>query len=438
MHVLLNRSTVRRAPLAAALLLLAPLGTGQDTPAAGFGLETDSYPGQSQTATLSNGDILHFDGTTIARSDAGGSLLSTLATLPAFAFGSFLVVSPDETFAVLGESSLGNLYSVDLAAGGATVLTNLFFNYDADWEAPDSLIVSAATCGFGCGNELFRVDTTTGLTTLIANVGGASGPVVVEANGDVVYGRPSDTFSLGDHSVLRFAAADLTGSPVAQEVDAAVVGEGFDGAGDLARDPVDGRIYLAENDFVSGINRIRLVLGDAGLSPVIVEGATGLTIGNLEFEAGDGEALFRAYQPSRGGLLRYNSTDFFAVFERQHVVPARPALNLTGPGTTGAGDVTALVSGGPVGGFAALLYGPTALFDPLESPFLLPALEAPLFTGLDLGTLIFDASVIALDGAGAGQLVFPHDGSLIGLVTGQALVVDDDLRVVQMSTPASL
>ena len=416
----------------------ATIAQAQDTPLDGFATNLDAYPGAGLTSTFDNGDILSFDGSVVSRYDEGGSLIADLFTLPAFAFGSFLILAPDETFALLGESSTDMIYSIDVVNGGGAALTSLHFNFDAAFEDLGHAIVSAATCGFGCGNEIYRVDTVTGTTDLIALVGGSSGPVAVEADGDLLYGRVSDTFSLGDYRVLRFDAADLTGTPVAAESDATVVGLGFDGASDLAIDPVDGGIYLAENDFTSGLNRIRWVRGDAALSPILLDGANGLTIGNLEFEAGDAEALFRAYQPERGGLLRYNSTDFFATFERKGLVPARPVLSLSGPGSTGAGALTVTIAGGAPNGFAGVLYGPTALFDPAETALSLAALEAPLFLGLDLFSLTLDSNVIALDATGTGVLSLPHDGSLLGLVTAQALVLDPGFGLVQISTAASL
>ena len=47
-------------------------------------------------------------------------------------------------------------------------------------------------------------------------------------------------------------------------------------------------------------------------------------------------------------------------------------------------------------------------------------------------------SLVTLDASGTGQLAFPHDGSLLGLVTGQAVVFDDLGAVVQLSRDASL
>lgn len=411
--------------------------TPQDTPSAGFGLVDEAYPGAFLTATLDNGDVVSFDGIVVARYDDSGNHIVDLATMPGFLFGSFLLASADESHAVLGESTNGDLFRIDLSAGGATLLTNLAYNYAADFETLNSVVVSAATCGFGCGNEVFRVDTVSGATTVIANVGGSSGPLSVAANGDVVYGRVSDTFSLGDHSVIRFDAADLTGSPVATELDATVIGTGFDGAGAMVIDPVTGDIYMAENDFSSGINRVRRVKGNQSVSPIVVDGSAGLTIGNLEFDVGDGVAIFRAFQPESGGGLRYNTTDFGSLKERKTLLPTRPVLNLSGPGSTGAGTMTTTVIGGAPAGFAVLLYGPTSLFNPAESAIYLAALEAPLFTGLDLGTVTIDTNIMGLNAAGAGQLMFPLDGSLVGLVTSQAIVLDSSFKLVQVSEAAS-
>ncbi|MEW6073016.1 MAG: hypothetical protein AB1726_10560 [Planctomycetota bacterium] len=419
-------------------LLAAPAGA--DDPAAGFSLVDLPYPLGALTATLATGDIVAFDGATVERFDAQGAHLATLATFQPPVWESFLRVDPAETFALLGESTTGGLFRVDLALGGAVPVATLANNYDADFEAPLRVLVSAATCGWGCGNEIWRVDLASGATTLVALAGGASGPVAVAADGSLAYGTVSDLFPPppGASTILRWTAAQLTGQPVATEADAEVLGAGYEAASSLAIDPADGRLYLAENDFGSGANRVRQVSGDAPSAPVLVAGAPFAWMTNLELLPGDGVALFRPYQPVEGGRLLYNTTDFAATWARRELAPARPAAFLTGPGTQGAGQVDLDVVGGPPLGIAFAAYGPSALYDPDELPIWLAAQGLNVFLGLDPSTLTLYPVLIPLDGEGHGATSFLHDGTLLGTLALQALVLHGDLRVAAISAPAFL
>ena len=47
------------------------------------------------------------------------------------------------------------------------------------------MLVSAGTCGFGCGNDLVRLDLTSGQATFLANLVGASGPLALSDSGDL-------------------------------------------------------------------------------------------------------------------------------------------------------------------------------------------------------------------------------------------------------------
>ncbi len=425
--------------LAAAALALACPTLG-DEPADGFSLTALPYPGLAITATLSDGGILTFDGVTVDRYDEFGSYETTLATFSPPVWASFLVVDPAEAFALVGESSNGDLFTVDLSLGSAIPVANLPYNYDADFESSASVLVSAATGGPGSGNEIWRVDLGIGTTTLVATAEGASGPVAVAANGDLCYGTASAAFPPppAASAVLRWNADLLTGSPVVTEDDAVVLGDGYEAAGSLAIDPVDGRVYLVENDFGSGVNRVRHVNGPSAGAPVLVEGTPFSWITNLELLPGDGEALFRPWQPARGGSLLYNTTDFYSTWERIDLAPQRPAVLLSGAGTSGAGDVDVDVVGGTPRGIGWVLYGPTSLYDPNELAIWIAAQELNVFVGLDPLTLLMHPAPVALDDEGNGTLTVYHDGSQLGLLALQVLVLDAGGGVAAISEVAFL
>lgn len=434
------QSILRHAAPAALVLLFVSASSSlrADEVSSGFALAPLPYPGGAATATLSSGDVIAFDGLTVRRYDENGLLLQDLASFPGFVFPSFVLADPGESFVVVSESSFGVIYRVDLAAGGLVTIAQLNFNYDAVFEDAGHLLVSAATCGFGCGNELWRVDVLSGASVQVATLSGASGPLIGDGNGHLFYGTVSAVFPPppGASEVLCFELDELTGSPVVDETSALVVGSGFEAAFDLAFDSARGDLFIAEVDFSTGVNRIQRVESSAGLSPLILEGTPFHAISNLEFVAGDGKARFAAFQPASGGRLRYNTTDFVASFERNAIEPLRPGLLFSGPGTTGPGDVTVQLLGGPPLGLALIAYGPRALAPQQELAIELAGVDAPLFIGLDLASLELLPSPLALDASGLGTLVTQNPGGFEGLLAVQAIVFDATLRLVCTSEVA--
>lgn len=425
-------------------VMLAMLGLGlpsaADSEADGFLLRPLAYPGQSATATLPNGEIIAFDGWTVARHAFDGDLIQILATLPSFVFPSFAVLAPSGAYVLIGESSNGDVFRVDLTRGDVSLVTNLFFNFDAAFEDDDHVIVSAASCGFGCGNQLFRVTVSTGATVLVADVAGSSGPVAVHPGGDVYYATLAAAFPApaGSTEVIRWDPALLDGITVRDETDATIVAAGFDGAAGLAIDPVLGDPYVLETNFGSGINRVRRVGTGPPDSPILVEGAPFLSMANLEFSAGDGKAFFRGFQPESGGTLRYSTTDFFSVYERNQLEPLRPPAFFTGPGTSGPGALTLELEDGPSNGLAFVIFGSSANCLPDEMGLFFPDFaDVPLFTCLAPGKFRFDRSgPFFLDGAGDGSKTYPDSMGATG-VTAYAVLVGTHLRVVGTSVAAS-
>ncbi len=428
------RHSARAAACAAIVSFLTPLALADD-PLPGFTLQDLPYPGRSATATLSDGRVVAFDGLKIDLYDPAGNLISSLGQLPAFAFPSFVLVDPSEGTIVVGESSNGFIYELGFTPGTPDPVAQLAFNYDAAFEDDDHLIVSAAATAFGT-NDLVRVEVSSETTTLLAQVAGASGPVVIDGQGDLIYATVSAQFPAppGSSAVLRWDAALLTGAVVLSEAHATVIEQGLDGAADLALDPF-GDLYLAENNFGTGVNRIRRVAGNPRFGPVLIEGTPFRTMSNLEFEAGTGVAAFAGFQPPTGGTLRYNTTDFVSVFERKELVCLRPGASLSGPGTGGPGPFSLSVVGGPPGGIGIPLYGPSSQYSPNETALLL---RVPLFLGLNLATVRRAPGVLLLDGTGAGQAPYVNPGGLVGLFAIQVVVFDAQGRLAGSSSATFL
>lgn len=408
-----------------------------DTPADGYELSALAYPASGSVATLSNGDFVLFDGSTIDRYDASGAFQQNLVTLGGFVFSSFLILDPSETFVVAGESSNQEIFKVDLATGVKTPLTTLTFNYDAQFESANTIVVSASAGGFGAPNEIHRVNTDTGASTLLATVAGPSGPVCVDAAGNVFYGTVDSSFPppVGSTDVLRWSAAALTGTPVLDESDAVVSGSGFNGAGDLVCDPSTGDVFLAENDFATGSNVIFRVGATRATSEQLVDGSTFFTIGNLEFVGATGGAIFGPYQPDFGGTLRYTTTDFGGTNDRNRVRPDRPEVTLAGPGAIGSGPFSVNLSGAPAGGVAVFVFGAQSLYSPVELPYFFGG--QPVLSGFDVATSIV-GPIVGTSGSGTASLSYFNNGTLGGSAVIQAICADPLLGLVGSSTTAFL
>jgi hypothetical protein len=435
-------------PCGAALWLAASASLlgAQDLPAPGLRLESAPDPAASPFAAstaLESGEVVAFDGEDVVLYDAGGAFLRLVASLPGPVFPSFLVAAPGEEVVYVGESTSHGIHRVPLAPGSTPELfATLTFNYDAAMHAPDALFVSAATCGFGCGNEIWRVDVASHVATRIATVPGASGPLAFDRAGRLYYGTAPDAFPPPPNpsSIHRWSAMQLASGALLTLADAELVGSGFAGAARLATDRRAGTLLLLENNFATGENRLRLVLGPAAASPVLVEGEPFRAMGNLSVHSGPGPALWRPFQPEAGGRVGYTTTDFASVAERATVLPLRPTLTLTGPGTQGPGTFFASLEGGPPDGSAIVLLGARA--DALASERAVVELGAagrlPLLLGLGRRSLAALPGRLALDGSGEVFQPYDNPGGLEGSLAMQLLLFDAAGRAAGTSETAFL
>ena len=423
-----------------AFFLLPLSASAQDQPVAGFAATPEVAPVAGTgflSATFANGDILIFDGVQVDRFTAGGLFVDNLETLPGFVFPSFLELSPDETFAILGESSTGELRRVDTLVGGSAVLNTLAFNFDAAFQDSDHMIVSAAAGGFGSPNELWRLELSTGQLSPLGTVSGPSGPVAIDPDGNLYYGTVPLSFPppANPTDILRWDAATVQAGVLFDESDATILASGLLGASSMVYDHRQASLFVAENNFGTGASRISRLRIGSSTPEVILTGQSFFTISNLQFTQGSTPAVFAPFQPSQGATLRYQTTDFLADIERHALEPARPSFLLTGPGTTGPGPFDAQLFGGPPDGFAFVAHGSQALFDPAEAA--LPFGGLPLFLGLDLPSITLLPVPLSLDGQGELQQSFVNGGALSGSAA-QLILFASDLEFKGTSSAAFL
>jgi hypothetical protein len=283
-------------------------------------------------------------------------------------FASFAICDPSGTFVVVGESTNQKLWTVPISGAGISPLASLAFNYDATFSPNGELFVSAATGGFGFGNDIFKVAIPGGALTPIAHVNGPSGPLAFDASGNLYYATQGPGFPApaGSTDVITWSAAQVLAGGLTN-ANAANVCTGLDGGASLAIDPSTQKIYIAETSFLLGTNRVRRVGPTRANSPIVAD-AGALSIFGMQFIAGPSAATFDAYQPDTGVRLVYGATDFFSASERSIAAPARPQLTLSGPGLSGPGPVTMTLTGGVPNGSAYLLYCSQAALSPTELP----------------------------------------------------------------------
>src|SRR5262249_25233526 len=152
---------------------------------------------------------------------------------------------------IAGESSYGRLFRVDLAAGQLSLVAQMPYNFDAVFEDANHLLISAATCGYNCGNDILRVDVTSGAQTLVAQVPGASGPLARSSNGDLYYAVQSSQSPPppGSIRIVRWGASQLASGTVLTLMNAQNVASGFDGVAALAFEDRLGHLLVAESRF---------------------------------------------------------------------------------------------------------------------------------------------------------------------------------------------
>jgi len=429
MQSLLSARVMRVTAALAASSLLALSASAQTTVGDGFaqtGLQsTPVFFGSYET--LPNGNRVVFDGLSFDLYDSNNGFLLNLGSLPGFVFNSFIEVDPTQTFAIIGESSNGDLFKVQLDGSGFTTLANLNFNFDGVFESPNSILVSAATCGFGCGNDVHRVDTNTGATTLLANVTGPSGPVAMADNGDLYYGLV-DLVTPDNDSVVLWTEAQLNGGALLSQADATTVFGGLAGISSMDVDPVFGNLFLAESVF-GGTSRILEVDPAGTLVDVVVEST--LWLSNIELMQDSGDGHFHRYQPSDGVYLHHSAGDFSTIDDVATVRAQQPTTSFAQVGPA----ATVSISGGEPGGAALVLFTQNAFYDPSLITSMLGGTDFQFHAAAPLNRLRRSGPLLLpLDANGAADFHFFDPGNLAGTLAFQALITDSAGRPIGGST----
>ncbi|MCR9246442.1 MAG: hypothetical protein NXI31_15520 [bacterium] len=423
-----------------ALAALAALGanTSAQTLPEGLASQTRGLPANAgNVLTLGGpGGTAWFDGMDLVRRT--GTQQTTLLTFGTPVFGSFTIRAGAGNL-LFGESSMGGLWLVPLNGTAPTQpLANLAFNYDAVLYEPQRAIVSAKTSGFsGPDNDLHALDLTTGLTQLLAQIPGASGPIALASNGDLYYATASLLFPTpaGQTDVLRFSRQTidqaLQNNTVLGPADATVVLAAIDSAGDLAFDN-DGDLFftdwfnntIGEIDGADGANAAAKVFADYAS---VSFGGSG-----LQFVRSPAPADFEPFQP-RGQRLLVHETEFGVLSQVRTISPRSPQLRSSVRSPVPAGMFDLEISEGPAGGSALLAIGLPS--GPGVSRLDVPGFEQPLFW-LDGLQQPANTYFLTLDANGEVSLPLNNPGFQPGLaIVTQAAVLDAASEVLGATDP---
>ena len=203
-----------RQPRSLALVLsalLAPSLAAQEEVFPGFETRAEVLPADALTRALTDGRILTFDGEHVDLWDSDGALLMNLGALPGATEAGAFELSPDESFALVGERDTGALFRVPVDGSALAQVGTLERNASAAFESNEQALVSAATGAAGEGFELWRLDLQTGATDLLASLPGGAGPIAINSNGGA-FCMPTRPGELGTTTVYRFGVSELAGS----------------------------------------------------------------------------------------------------------------------------------------------------------------------------------------------------------------------------------
>jgi len=397
----MNSSIVRRPLhlLAATTIALSNLAA-QQAPA-GYTVARTALPPGATAVQQTAAGLVYCTGSSLELRPPGQPA-TTLLALPGFVFGSF-TLPVGSTHVLFGESSNNQLWLVPLAGPApANPLATLPFNYDAVLLTPQRALVSAKITGFATNdNDLVAVDLVTGAFQTVAKLPGASGPLALASNGDVLYATSSLAFPTppGTAELLRFPRAAIDQAIATQATlgptSATVVVSGFDAAGDLAVDD-DGDVFYADW-LQDNVREIDDVDGPTPTLGGVLLDHTGVptSASGLQFAAGQGLGVFEPFQPT-GGTLLVLETDFFSTTALAAVTTARAQLASTVASPIPAGPFALVASQGPANGIGLLAFGAGPTGSVLSIP--LGGFEAPLLwdsglvAGAALVPVVFDAS----------------------------------------------
>ena len=395
------------ATLASALTVIG--WTSAQTLPDGYASDTTALPTGANSIVVIPEGTVWFDGTALVLGRPGHAP-QTLLQFPTSRFGAFTRVVRDGTALLFGESSFGELWLVPLDGTPPHLVVTLNLPYDAASLGPHRVIVSAKTGGFSASsNDLIAIDLQTNTTVNIASLPGASGPLLLTRQGDLLYATAAAAFPppAGSVEILQFSAAQwarpLTGGSILTGREAHTLFQGIDAASHMALDVDDDLLFIDWlNNKVGEINDLH---SSAWLSTLVDYSNASLSPAGMTLLQANSRQFEPFAQPS-GATLLLHETDFFSTTQLRSITP-RPATLVTPTGTVPSGSFVVSLQGASAGGLAALAVNTMNTGIPV--PVELPGIEQ---------TFWWDAAMFhplnsywaAIDGQGQANMTLHNPG----------------------------
>jgi hypothetical protein len=421
---------------------LVPCAEAQVTPGAGFTVagSIDISPTCGTFPAIhvfEDGSMLLFDGSNTSHRSADGTVLRDYGTRPTSVFASFVRVDEANGLAYIGESSFGTISELDLDSGATRVLGALAFNYDLAFDVvPGLAYVTGSPAGFGA-NALYRLDLVTGDLSQVAQLDGYSGPVEVDAAGNVIVSVDLGQFPVPPDSVklVRFDSVEVTsGVILTDEDDGEDLSVGYDGISSTDYDPDTDRLTVIEvNTGPGGTGSVAWTVDGSGQRLDQVATVPGFAGGAQLVRPGVG-TVFAPYQPAYTSL-RLSYSQCFGTGESDifNITPVQAAAVFTGPGPGATGPAFIDVEGGIPDGYAALWVARSVAWEPVP---LIESIGGLYPVALQASPAAFGRrfSPIQLNSSGAAGMLFTQSPAIEGAFLFQWLIYDTSLTLVSTST----
>jgi len=427
-----------------AVLALSPLSSlrAQDSCAVGLTFGTAHAVGPFDAyASLQDGTRVVFDGMSVDHVDANGLVILHLGGYAAYVYPSFVLLAPDESFALVGESSTGGIERFELNGAPQSTVGGVTYNYDALFEDADHILVSADRNG-GFHNQLVRLELATGATTLVAQLDGPSGPLARRARTGEVFIGLVNLAQPNHDRILRFDTSQLASGLVLGVGDGQVFADLLPNVASLRIDErydaqgIDfWRLYLAISPFGSPSTIACFDPSGTRLPDVATSQDS---ISNLELQTCGPLGAFGPWQPDAGERLRYRGTTWCYpgcdTAEVRTLVPQRPQASIHGPGlgNPAGGRVRIEFDGCVPNASVVLLLGPSALYSPAENTC--AHIDGFLWHSSLAWSPLRKLATLTTDASGHASYTFKSVGSYNGTLAFQGLIRDAGGKVVGSST----
>jgi hypothetical protein len=209
-------------------------------------------------------------------------------------FGSFLVIAPDNSAVLFGESTGSDIYRVPFSGEARTVLDHISYAFDLVFDSEARGFVSAPGLLAGNSIRLLDSDPATESKEVVAGLPGFSGPVAVDAQGNLYYGTADGSSATGQ-AVVRFrkdlldgaitgdALGPTDGEPIASEL-GGLYGLRISG----------GRFFYTDLGFSTGAGGVYLLDPASGFEP--------MPVATFQLPAGLLSPSFLAFRPGTKDL----------------------------------------------------------------------------------------------------------------------------------------